>query len=68
MDAKTVKLDEALPLRSAKVRLTIELLPVSRPNQYREVMAEIRQRQQARHHQPPTAAEVVRFLREERDS
>jgi hypothetical protein len=67
LDANTVKLDEALPLHSAKVRLTIEPLPVSQPNRYRDVMAEIRQRQRARQHQPPTPAEVDRLLREERD-
>jgi hypothetical protein len=68
IDANTVQLDESLPLQSAKVRLTIEPLPISRPNRYREVMAEIRRQQQARNHEPPTLAEVEQFLRVERES
>jgi len=67
-DAHTIKLDESLPLPSAKVRLTIEPLPPSRSNRYQEVMAVIRRRQQARAHQPPTPAEVEQLLRDERES
>ena len=67
-DAHTIKLDESLPLSSAKVRLTIEALPTSRSNRYQEVMAAIRRRQYARAHQPPTPAEVEQFLRGERES
>lgn len=67
-DANTVKLDKALPLHSGKVRLTIETLPAVRPNRYAEAMAEIRERQHTRHHQPPTADDVQRFVDSERKS
>jgi len=44
-DARTVTLDEALPLESAKVRLVVEPLSPTLLRPYREVMADIRQRQ-----------------------
>jgi hypothetical protein len=62
-DENTVKLDESLPIRSTKVRLTIEPLEASEPNRYSEVMAEIRQNQKERGHKPPTPAEVEEYLR-----
>jgi hypothetical protein len=67
-DANTVKLDESLPLHSTKVRVTIEALPIARPSRYEEVMTEIRQRQRARNHQPPTPADVQRWVHQERES
>lgn len=67
-DARTVTLDEALPLESAKVRLVVEPLAPTLPRSYREVMAEIRQRQQARGHQPPLPEEIHAHLQSERDS
>jgi hypothetical protein len=67
-DDRTVTRDEALPLMPMKVRLVVEpLRPVS-PRPYLEVMADIRQRQQARGHQPPTREEVDAYLQAERDS
>ena len=67
-DYHTVELDEALPLPPMKVRLVVEpLRPVSQRS-YLEVIARIRQRQQARSHQPPTREEVDSYLRAERDS
>ena len=62
-DENTVKLDQALPIQLSKVRVTIEPLDNPQPNRYSEVMAEIRQRQKARNHQPPTAAQVEEYLR-----
>jgi len=71
-DEKTVKLDEALPPHLtphlAKVRVTIEPLGLSRSNRYVEVMQEIRQRQKARKHQPPSPEEIEEYLRQERGS
>jgi hypothetical protein len=58
IDAHTVTLDEALPLTPVKVRLAVEPLETKSRRSYHEVMAEIRQRQQARGHQPPTREAV----------
>ena len=68
MDENTVKLDESIPIPASKVRVTIELLDAPQQSRYREIMAEIRNRQKARNHQPPTAAEVDEYLRQERSS
>jgi hypothetical protein len=67
-DMRTVTLDEALPLESAKVRLVVEPLSPTLPRPYREVMAHIRQRQQARGHQPPLPEEIHAYLQSERES
>ena len=67
-DAHTVTLDKSLPLTPMKVRLVVEpLLPTfKRPHQ--DVIAEIRERQRARGHQPPTREEVDTYLQAERNS
>jgi len=67
-DAHTVTLDEALPLTPTKVRLVVEPLSPASQRPYHEVVAEIRDRQRARSHQPPTREEVDSYLRAERDS
>lgn len=67
-DQHTVRLDEALPLSPMKVQLILAPIPATPPRSYVEVMAEIRQRQQARGYQPPTRAEVDAELQAERDS
>jgi hypothetical protein len=67
-DAQTVTLDEALPLTPTKVRLVVEPLSPVSTCQYREVIANIRERQRARGHQPPTREEVDAYLQAERDS
>lgn len=67
-DAQTVKLDEALPLTTSKVRLVVESLGAEAPRSYQEVMAAIRQRQHKRGHQPPTREEVDAYLQAERES
>ena len=67
-DVHTVTLDEALPLKPAKVRLVVEPLDGEVQQPYQEVIAEIRQRQQARGYQPPIQEEVDTYLRAERDS
>lgn len=69
-DERTVTLDEALPLTLTpmKVRLVVGPLRSAPQRPYLEVMADIRQRQQARGHQPPTREEVDAYLQAERDS
>lgn len=65
---QTVTLDEALPLKSGKVRLTLELLRSEPQRPYRDVLASIRERQRARGHQPRTREEVDAYLESERES
>ena len=67
-DVHTVTLDEALPLKQVKVRLVVEPLEPDSQRPYQEVIAEIRERQQARGHQPATQEEVDGYLQTERDS
>jgi hypothetical protein len=67
-DDQTVTLDEALPLKSGRVRLTLELLRSEPQKPYRDVLAAIRQRQSARGHQPQTREEVDAYLKAERES
>jgi hypothetical protein len=67
-DAYTLTLDEAIPLMSQKVRVVVEPLVATSPRPYREVIAAIRARQQARAHQPPTREEVDAAVRAERES
>jgi hypothetical protein len=77
-DHKTVRLDEALPITAAKVRVTIEIINdeiindeiinEKHPRPLAEVLAEIHEGQRARGHQPPTPQEVDEYLRQERDS
>lgn len=67
-DERTVTLDEALPLTPMKVRLVVEPLRPVPQRPYLEVMADIRQRQRARGHPPPTREEVDAYLQAERDS
>lgn len=69
-DEHTVTLDEALPLSQGKVRLSVEPLPTTQPPKrtHAEVIAEIRERQCARGHQPRTREEIDAYIQAERDS
>jgi hypothetical protein len=67
-DEHTVALDEALPLTPTRVRVTVEPFSSASPRPYLEVLAEIRQRQRRRGHQPPNREEVDAYLRAERES
>jgi len=69
-DEHTVKLDESLPLAQGRVRLSIEPLPVGLPAKltHAEVIAEIRECQRARGHQPRSREEIDAYLQAERDS
>lgn len=65
---KTVELDEAVPLRSGKVRLVVEPLTPKPRRPYLEVMEEIYQAQKERGHIPPSREEVDNYLKAERES
>ena len=65
-DADTIRLDEALPLARAKVRVVVEPVAAAGRRPYATVIAEIRDRQRARGHQPPTREAVDAYLRAER--
>ena len=67
-DAYTLTLDEAIPLMSQKVRVVVEPLVTTSSRPYREVMATIRARQQARAHHPPTREEVDAVVHAEREN
>ena len=67
-DELTVALDEALPLKFGKVRLTLEAVGPEPQKHYQEVLADIRRRQRARGHQPRTREEVDAGLASERES
>jgi hypothetical protein len=67
-DRQTVLLDEELPLGPTRVRLVVEPLPGGAKRPYAEVVAEIRRRQEARGHQPPTQEAVDAWLNAERES
>jgi hypothetical protein len=66
-NARTVTLDEALPLTTAnKVRLVVEPISAESERPYQEVISEIRKRQQDRGHQPSAKEEVDLYLLTER--
>ncbi len=67
-DDQTVTLDEALPLKPMKVRLSVEPLAQTHPRPHEEVISEIRARQKARGHVPRTREEIDAELQTERDS
>jgi hypothetical protein len=68
VDAKTLKLDEALPVNAGKVRITVEMLDMPQNLPFAEFMANLRRRQQERGHVPPTREMVDARARAERDS
>jgi hypothetical protein len=67
-DEQTVALDEALPLKSGRFRLTLEPLRPEPRKPYLEVLADIRRRQHARGHHPRSREEVDACLSAERES
>ncbi len=67
-DARTVTLDEDLPLPPERVRLVVEPLSTSAHRPYRDVMAVIRERQARRGHRPRTREAVDECLQRERES
>lgn len=67
-DNHTVALDESLPVSQGKVRLSVEPLVTIPKRPHAEVIAEIRERQRARDHQPRTREEIDADIQAERDS
>ena len=67
-DERTLKLDEALPVQSGKVRVIVEVVETPPKLPYTEFMAWLRKRQEERGHVPPTREEVDAYLNAERDS
>ena len=66
-DEHTVALDEPLPIKEGKVRLTVEPIATKQCS-YSEVMSAIRERQRLRGFQPPTRAEVDAYIEAQRNS
>lgn len=67
-DARTVTLDEVLPLTKGRVRLIVEPLTGDTAPSYRATMKAIRERQSARGHQPSKPGTVEAYLQAERAS
>jgi hypothetical protein len=67
-DARTVALDEALPIAATKVRVVVEPLASAAQRPYLEVVSDIRERQRTRGHRPRTREAVDAILRAERGS
>lgn len=65
-DPQTIRLDEALPADVGQVRLLIDVLPppgAKKPTM-QEAIAEIRARQAARGHVPPSTEEIEAHFRD----
>ena len=67
-NGRVVRLDEPVPLPDARVRIMIEPFVAAPTGAYAQVIGELRQRQAARGHLPPTRDEVDAYVRAERDS
>jgi len=66
-DARTVTLDESLPLEPTRVRLVVEPVTAAVSASYSETMATIRARQQRRGFVPRSRADVDVAVQQERD-
>jgi hypothetical protein len=67
-DERTLTLDEPLPVKAGKVRVTVEVLPAEPRRTLSEVLEEIHRGQRERGFVPPTREEVDAYLKAERDS
>ena len=67
-DAKTVQLDEALPVSGGKVRVILEPSLPSQGSSFMEAMEQIWAAQRARGHVPRSREEIDAQIREERES
>jgi hypothetical protein len=61
-DERTLKLDEDLPVRAGKVRVTVEMLPAETKPMLSAVLERIHQRQRERGFVPPTREEVDAYI------
>jgi hypothetical protein len=68
VDGQTLKLDEALPIRDARVRVSVEVLSTPAGTTLAQVLAEIHQGQRQRGFVPPTRDVVDACLEAERES
>lgn len=67
-DARTLQLDEPLPITGGKVRVAAAAPAEQARQSPQDYLAELRRRQVARGHVPRSAAEIEARVREERDS
>jgi len=68
-DGRSLLLDEAVPLATGKVRVTVQqIAKPGGPRSHAEVLAEIHAQLKAAGHVPPTAEEVVQRIQAERNS
>jgi hypothetical protein len=67
-DARTVTLDEPLPIESQRVRIIVAPVTPTPKRPYLEVMEELRRDLRERGHTPRTKEEVDAYLQAERDS
>jgi uncharacterized membrane protein len=68
-DPQTVRLSEPLPVGTGEVRVTVEVVqPTTAEPAWKAVMEKVWEEQRQRGHVPPTAEEVVEYIRGERDS
>jgi hypothetical protein len=67
-DERTLKLDEALPVKAGKVRVTVEVLKDESKPTLSQVLEQIHQGQRERGFVPPTREEVDAYINAERDS
>jgi hypothetical protein len=65
---RTLELDEALPIKAGKVRVTVEVLETPPKMSLPEFMDWLHKRQDERGFVPPTREEVDAYLNAERDS
>lgn len=65
-DERTVRLDEALPVSSVKVRVVVEPITPAPRRPVGEVLDEIHRGQQLRGHQSPSKEEIDAYLQGER--
>lgn len=70
-DARTVRLDEPLPIAGGKVRVVVEAAAApgcEAKQSLQDYLADLRRRQAARGHVPRSTEEIQAQMREERDS
>lgn len=67
-DAKTVQLDEPLPVSAGRVRVIVEEAASPPKPTFRQVMERIWEAQRQRGHVPRSVEEIEAQVREERDS
>jgi hypothetical protein len=67
-DSRHVTLDQAIPVAAGKVRVIVERIPPSATRDLAEFERQLRERQKARGHVPPSKEEIDAYLKAERES